>query len=97
MKDLLSKADEATRREFIMRTAKTCLGVSVLGGLSQRAMGAPFEGSSKAKQIATARNVIYLYMSGGMSHLDTFNAQPGTEEAGPVKHIKTSADGVLLS
>jgi len=36
-------------------------------------------------------------MSGGMSHLDAFNAQPGTDEAGPVKRIKTSADGVQIS
>jgi hypothetical protein len=97
MNSLFNKADEVSRREFVMRAAKTCLGVTaaplLLGGRAQAA----FEGSSKLKQVPTARNVIYLYMSGGMSHLDTFNCQPGTEEAGPVQHIKTSADGVLLS
>jgi hypothetical protein len=97
MKDLLHKADEASRRAFILNTAKTCLGVSVLGGLSKRALGAPFETSSKAKQIATARNVIYLYMSGGMSHLDTFGVVHGADTMGPTKTIKTSADGVQVS
>ena len=58
---------------------------------------AAFEGSSKLRQVPTARNVIYLYMSGGMSHLDTFNPQEGVEEAGPVKPIATSADGVRIS
>ncbi|MDB6073155.1 MAG: hypothetical protein JWO89_795, partial [Verrucomicrobiaceae bacterium] len=97
MNALLQKANEITRRDFVLRAAKTCLGVTAaplfLNGRAQAA----FDGASKAKQVPTARNMIYLYMSGGMSHLDTFNAQPGTDEAGPVKHIKTSADGVLLS
>lgn len=97
MKDLLHKADEATRREFITRTAKACLGVSVLGGISQRALAAPFETSSKSLQVPTAKNVIYLYMSGGMSHLDTFGVVPGAETMGPTKAIKTSADGLQIS
>lgn len=96
MKSLLSKADDLSRRDFVTRMARTCLGVTAAPLFLNQA-NAAFEGSSKAKQVATARNVIYLYMSGGMSHLDTWNAQPGTDEAGPVKHIKTSADGVLLS
>ena len=43
-----------------------------------------------------ARNIIYL-MSGGMTHLDTFDPKPGTEQGGPVKAIKTKADGVQIS
>ncbi len=97
MKDLLHKADEATRRDFITRTAKTCLGVSLLSNLAPRAFGAPFEGSSKVKQVPTARNVIYLYMSGGMSHLDTFGVVPGADTMGTTQTLKTSADGVQVS
>lgn len=97
MKTDLAKADDLSRRQFVLNAAKTCLGVTAAPLFLQGNAQAAFEGSSKAKQVPTARNVIYLYMSGGMSHLDTFNAQPDTEEAGPVKHIKTSADGVLLS
>jgi len=97
MKDLLLKADEVSRREFVLRAAKTCLGVSLLNGLSTRIGAAPFEGSSKARQLATAKNVIYLYMSGGMSHLDTFGVVPGAEEMGGTKAIATSADGVQIS
>src|SRR5438552_1518821 len=97
MKDLLQHSDEHSRREFVLRAAQTCLGVSVFGGLAGRAGAVPFEGSSKLKQIATARNVIYLYMSGGMSHLDTFGAVPGADTMGPTKTIKTSADDVQIS
>jgi hypothetical protein len=56
-----------------------------------------FEGSSKLKQVATAKNVIYLYMSGGQSHMDTWDPKEGVETAGPTKPIKTSADGVRIS
>lgn len=97
MNDHLIKADELSRREFVLRAAKTCLGVSMLGGLAGRAGAVPFEGASKAKQLATARNVIYLYMSGGMSHLDTFGVVPGAETMGPTKAIKTSAPEIMIS
>ena len=46
---------------------------------------------------AKAKNVIYLYMSGGMTHLDTFDLKPGAETQGPTEGMKTSADGVLIN
>jgi len=64
---------------------------------SNRAFAAG-EGSATAKQVATARNVIYLYMSGGQSHLDTWDPKPDNKEVmGATKAIKTSADGVQIS
>jgi hypothetical protein len=63
--------DDLTRRHFVGRLAKTCLGVSVMNALSPRGLAAPFAEASKLKQAATAKRVIYLYMSGGMSHLET--------------------------
>lgn len=97
MKADLLKADELTRRSFVLNAAKTCLGVSVLNTLAPRlASAAPFEGSSHAKQLGTAKNVIYLYMSGGMTHLDTFGCVPGADTMGDTKPIPTSADGVQI-
>jgi hypothetical protein len=96
MKSDLLKADELSRRSFVLNAAKTCLGVSVLNALAPRGMAAPFEGSSKAKQIGTAKNVIYLYMAGGMTHLDTFGCVPGADTMGDTKAIPTSADGVQI-
>jgi hypothetical protein len=88
-------SSEPSRRQFVLGIAKSCLGVSVLPLLNSKASAA-FEGSSKAKQIPTARNVIYLYMSGGMSHLDTFGVSPGADTMGDTKCIPTSADGIQL-
>jgi hypothetical protein len=36
-------------------------------------------------------------MSGAMSHVDTFDPKPGTDQAGPVEAIHTSADDIILS
>ena len=41
--------------------------------------------------------LIMLYMSGGMSHMDTFDLKPGIPEAGQSKPISTSASGVRIS
>ena len=43
-------------------------------------------------------SVIFLYMAGGPSHLDTFDPKPnaGIEFAGPFKSIPTNVDGVEI-
>jgi hypothetical protein len=90
--------DPFARRQFITSAAKTMLGIGAMPLLTQLAAAAPRtakpdneSGSGKAK------SVIYLYMSGGMSHLDTFDTKPGAETQGPVESISTSADGVQIS
>jgi hypothetical protein len=87
---------DLSRRHFVARAAKSFLGVSALGALPgfARAAGA---GASTAKQIATAKRVIYLYMEGGMSHLDTFDPKLDAEAMGPTKRIDTKVDDLKLS
>lgn len=97
MNNRLLRSDELNRRQFVARTASTLLGVGLLPEVFTSKAHAAFEGSSKLKQVATAKNVIYLYMSGGQSHLDTWDPKEGVETAGPTKPIKTSADGVRIS
>ncbi len=85
---------DLTRRSFVSGAAKTFLGVST----ASRIIAAPGQGTSSLKQASTARNVIYLYMNGGMSHLDTFDPKPGkTEIMGLTKVINTNVDGVRIS
>jgi hypothetical protein len=100
MDSFIRKADEVTRRNFMSKTAQSILGV----GLLQLTTGNRLLGAEEAKVIAApankkrcAKNVIYLYMSGGMTHLDTFDPKPGTEWGGPVKAIRTTGDGVVIS
>lgn len=93
----LLHSGEITRRDFAAKTASSLLGVGLLGQSMTSRSFAAFEHSSKLKQVATAKNVIYLYMSGGQTHLDTWDPKPGTETGGPTQAIKTSADGVQIS
>jgi hypothetical protein len=95
MKTRLHTSDEITRRSFAARTASALLGVGLAPTFAQRASAAGT--GSPLKQVATAKRVIYLYMNGGMSHLDTFDVKPGAETQGPTKAINTSADGVQIS
>lgn len=44
---------------------------------------------------ATADHIIYLFMSGGMSHIDTFDPKPGTDVQGPFKPLE-AANGKLI-
>ena len=62
------KLDSATRRDFVLNAAKAALGVSVLSNLDEvKAASEPVPPGIGGK----AKAVIYLYMSGGMSHIDT--------------------------
>jgi len=96
MKDTLHRSDEFTRRAFMTKTASAFLGVGLMPGITG---GQAFAQAAEtaAKSRPTARNVIYLYMSGGMTHLDTFDPKPGAETQGPVESIRTKADDVMIS
>ncbi len=99
----LRNTDELSRRRFMNYTSKTLLGVSVipsmLTGVAFAADKKPSAAPTAPGRKPTARNIIYLYMSGGMTHLDTFDPKPeaGEKVAGPVKAISTVADGVQVS
>lgn len=89
---------DLSRRAFVSGAAKTFLGVSTAAHFGSRILAAPGQGASPLKQAATARNVIYLYMNGGMSHLDTFDPKPEKKEImGLTKVINTNVDGIRVA
>jgi hypothetical protein len=85
--------DELTRRSWIARAASAFLGVGFLPRFSAAVDQA--NESAPRRTGGTAKNVIYLYMDGGMSHVDTWDPKEG-DVAGPTKIIRTSAEGVRL-
>ncbi|MFM2142389.1 MAG: hypothetical protein RLZZ476_933, partial [Verrucomicrobiota bacterium] len=90
--------NDLSRRTFVSGAAKTFLGVSAMSALRTQVIAAPGQGTSPLKQAATARNVIYLYMNGGMSHLDTFDPKPDKADImGLTKVINTNVDGIRIS
>ena len=91
-------SDELNRRRFVSLAAKSFLGVSILPWASNHSLSGAGLGLNRPLNHAPkAKNVIYLYMSGGMTHLDTFDPKTGTETGGPTQTIKTNADGVQLA
>lgn len=90
--------DDPSRRQFMAGAARGLLGLASIPLLSRYAPAAdsPDEDAIVLRP-ASARNVIYLYMLGGMTQLDTFDPKPGTENQGPTQAIGTNVDGVQVS
>jgi hypothetical protein len=89
------KQDEPSRRNFVTGMAASLFGVGALPLASPlRAAGLD---DSIPLQHATAKRVIYLFLSGGMSQLDTFSPKPGAETQGPTESIQSNAEDVLVS
>lgn len=90
MKDQLQKLDQLSRREFVARTAKTALGVSIV----------PLAGGQSIVRAAgggKAEHCIFFYMAGGMTHMETFDPKPGAETGGKTQGISTGVAGVQLA
>lgn len=86
---------DTSRRQFLEGTAKTALGVSmattygaVLGSKNVKAQEAA-AGGGKAKSL------IYIYNSGGMTHLDTFDPKKNNKKVmGDTETISTNVPGI---
>jgi hypothetical protein len=88
------QADELTRRHFMSNAARAYLGVHLFPMLGGTLASAAPAGAAKA---AKAKHVIYLFMSGGMSHVDTFDPKPKKKDVmGKTEAIPTNADGMMF-
>lgn len=92
LRNRASQLDQPARRAFLSQAAQAFLGVAALpfAGISKSAIAA-------ATQPASAKRVIYLYMGGGMSHIDTFDTKPGSDTQGPVESIRTNVSDIRVS
>ena len=91
------------RRSVICGAAKSLLGVTAFAAagpfrasaVCAEANGIPV-GKSQWKS-GSAKAVIYIYLTGGLSQIDSFDTKPGADTQGPVESLKTNADGILIS
>jgi len=88
MKSEFNKLDCITRRKFAERTAASALGLSLLPSFDQ---------AIAASSAGKAKHVIYIYMAGGMTHLDTFDPKPGADTQGKTGVVDTGVAGIQLS
>ncbi len=93
MKPAHLRLNDSSRREFMLRTAKTALGVTLLPGLSAKMASAAGATGPGTPGFGKAKHVIYLWMNGGMTHLDTFDPKTGATK-GPGDRIKAYADSI---
>ena len=90
------------RRDLLCGLTASTLGVTFAGGLnfaddlSATTSSEPRPGTSGALT-GPARRVIYLFMEGAMSHLETFDPKTDGSAAGPGRPIATSVAGVHFS
>jgi len=79
----LAGKDPLSRRYFMEMSAKLSLGLS---------LSVPFlPRNFQAQEGAKAKSLIYIYLSGGMTHLDTFDPKRG-DIMGPTEKIDTNVD-----
>ncbi len=88
--------DPQSRRTFLERCAKAAYGLSILPFLGHETFGAetiaaPIAPLVKGPGFGSAKNIIILNLTGGMTHIDTFDPKTG-ETKGPGKAISTKAD-----
>ena len=82
----LAGKDPLSRRYFMEMTAKLTLGLSV---------GVPFlPRTFQAQSGAKAKNLIYIYLSGGMTHLDTFDPKKNRDVMADTDMIDTNVDNM---
>tara|TARA_B100000941_G_scaffold290538_1_gene272882 strand:+ start:1334 stop:2602 length:1269 start_codon:yes stop_codon:yes gene_type:complete len=83
--------NDISRRSFVAGLAKGLLGVNaIIGSRELFALNTP-------DIIPRAKSVIFLYMGGGMTHLDTFDPKPENSDVmGETTTINSSADGIQL-
>ena len=90
------RVDPLSRRSFVERIAKASFGVSLLPLAAQAGETDKLNGDvHKLPGFGKAKNVIWLQMIGGMSHIDTFDPKTG-DSKGPSSPVK-SKGGFELS
>lgn len=91
----LNQQDEFSRRQFMRRMAQATLSVTIAPLIGSHVASAADFTPTRPR---AARSVIFLMMSGGMSHLDTFDVMGKKKDVmGETEAIPTSVTGIQLS
>ena len=84
------------RRRFLQITSSTFGTISAFGSIAaQFWANAAF--AHEEKGTAPAKSVVFVWLNGGPSHIDTFDPKPGVKEGGPFKAIHSRTSGMHLS
>src|SRR3954447_2991071 len=87
------------RREFLQVGVSGVLGLGLPGLLAARSVsGAEARGASKPGRAPRARSMILVFLSGGLSHIDSFDMKPDAPEGirGEFQPINTTVAGLRI-
>lgn len=76
-------------RRRLLGTAAAAMGATGLGGLVQPSIA--------DELVKKDRQVLFIWIDGGMSQLESWDPKPGTRFGGPFRSINTSVPGIQLS
>src|SRR5688572_12210158 len=93
---MLTIRDTVSRRELLSVGAVGLAGLNLPTFLQRQAGAAPTE---QGDGFGKARSVIFLYLQGSPSHIDTWDPKPEApvEIRGEFKPIPTTAPGLMLT
>lgn len=77
-----------SRRRFLGGAAAGAVGMLGFGGLIQPATAGELQKAQK--------RVLLIWLSGGVSQLETWDPKPGTDTGGPFQTISTSVPGIQI-
>ena len=91
---MLKHSNELQRRRFLEQSARRFLGVSTGVSLGmQSGLITKLDAGNSLQGDGSGKQLIYLFMAGGMSHIDTFDLKPRHENQGSTRSIQTSVPG----
>ena len=96
MRNSISRLDETSRRTFLESMARSAFGLSILPVSEALFARAAHASTAGLAPTVKAEHVVYLFMNGAMSHIDTFDPKPGTESGGETTAIQTSVSGISI-
>ena len=90
------------RRNFISSLAQSTLGVSAFSfaALSSKDSLGQFGLQSnldQSRKNAKAKSVIYIFLTGGLSQIDSFDPKPDHENQGPIRTVRTKDPEIQFS
>ena len=91
MKDILNSLSAPSRRQFVERCAAGAFGLNILPAASLLADDTNAQNPKRTAAFGKAKSVIWLMLSGGLSHIDSLDPKDGKSK-GPAEKIRTSAD-----
>jgi uncharacterized protein (DUF1501 family) len=96
-RDLFSRSEPINRRNFLRNASLAVAGAALPAVLSRSSLAGSLAANAFTNR-ATEKSVVFLYLAGGPSHLDTYDMKPGapSQIRGEFRPINTNVPGMRV-